>query len=339
MFNNKNLVLEKYLRIVCNSFDRRIIKENHFNFRCNLCGDSAKSKNKMRGHLLLQKDFKTNQEFWYYKCWNNGCSACFSAWSAEKWLKKSFPSHYNQYVREILQNKDEDELKTQINSIKKKQQKINIQRNNKDEFNNFVPIMGTKLVCYKAIEYCKQRRIPKKYWKTWYVCDQGIFKNRLIIPFYNNKGNVYYYQGRSLDNREPKYLNKHDNKDKAIYNFYHVDKNKPIIVTEGIIDSLFIENSIAIIGLEINNNVLNTLNNMKCFYMFDNDTSGNLKARQFLKMGKTVFLWKKFCKDKNISSNTKDVNEIFLNYDWTDRLTWDGLKRYFTRNLYDLIYV
>ncbi len=71
------------------------------------------------------------------------------------------------------------------------------------------------------------------------------FRNRLIFPIHNSRGEVVAFGGRSLDSTEPKYLNSPDTilfkKRKLIYNFHrakkYVQKHKmPFIVVEGYMD-------------------------------------------------------------------------------------------------------
>jgi DNA primase len=71
------------------------------------------------------------------------------------------------------------------------------------------------------------------------------FRNRLIFPIHNAKGEVVAFGGRSLDTQEPKYLNSPDSilfkKRKLLFNYHrakkYVQKNKiPFIVVEGYLD-------------------------------------------------------------------------------------------------------
>jgi len=44
-------------------------------------------------------------------------------------------------------------------------------------------------------------------YSQFYVCKEGKFAGRLIIPFVDSRGAVYYFQGRALGYQWPKYLN------------------------------------------------------------------------------------------------------------------------------------
>jgi hypothetical protein len=74
------------------------------------------------------------------------------------------------------------------------------------------------------------------------VCHSGKYKNRFIIPVYEN-GELIYFQGRSMDgNVEPKYLNPVVFKEDIILNKDCFDEDQFIIITEGLIDAFMVEN-------------------------------------------------------------------------------------------------
>jgi len=83
---------------------------------------------------------------------------------------------------------------------------------------------------------------------------EKMYKNReprMIIPFYDENGQSYVFQARSFDpNSKLKYITtKVDEKYPKIYGMDRVDKSRTIIVQEGPIDSMFIDNSIAMSGM------------------------------------------------------------------------------------------
>ena len=73
-----DLIDSKYIGLVSARLDKfKRVKDNLYNFRCPLCGDSQKHKNKARGYLY---QVKTNTN---YKCHNCGASM-----SLNNFLKK-----------------------------------------------------------------------------------------------------------------------------------------------------------------------------------------------------------------------------------------------------------
>ena len=106
----------------------------------------------------------------------------------------------------------------------------------------------------KALDYCKSRRLFSAINapKTFYVClNDNFHKNRLIIPFYKNGRIVCYTSRKILNDDSAKYLLKF-NSPKTVFN---IDKIKPevpyIFLFEGQIDSMFVENGVAVSGLTL----------------------------------------------------------------------------------------
>ena len=190
-----------------------------------------------------------------------------------------------------------------------------------------------------AQELCKKRRIPEEIWSNFFVATDGIYRNRMIIPFYDKKNSIYYYQARDLVGSSPKYLNRKLGKDEALYNYHNVDKSKPVIVFEGPIDSMFVDNAVAVMGLSFSKKTEHKLKKMKSYYLLDNDHPGFNKSLEFLKQGKYVFLWKKFLKDNYIPDKYKDMNDIFIFLKRDKQFKFEELSKYFTNSYLDAIYL
>lgn len=102
----------------------------------------------------------------------------------------------------------------------------------------------------RPLQYLKQRGISKKEiikWKIGY-CDSGRFGGRIIIPSFNNDGNVNYFIARSYVGHQRKYLNPRAEKD-IIFNQLSIDWDSPVILVEGVFDAIVAgENAIPILG-------------------------------------------------------------------------------------------
>lgn len=323
---NNSTALSQQIRLILGIIDSNYIEGHQtYNFRCNVCGDSEKSKYKRRGYIL------TSQEPWMYYCHN-----CYYKKPVTLWMKEYFPGHFKEYISEVmrLNNRKKEEPKIKNPTIKKKK-KIS----DKEHTKHFIKINdGKSAVFAKAIKLCKERNIPKNVWQKWFVAINGKFKNRLIIPFFDNNGKIYYYQGRSLyDNVTPKYLSR-SGKHNSIYNYYNVDKEKPIVVVEGPIDAIFVENAIALTGLKLDNTLLQDFK--KLYYWIDYDvtpTTGN-KIIQLLTQEKYVFCWKWFIEDYNLPKKNKwDVNSVLL-YLNKNNFTFQEIEKYFTNSIYDKVF-
>lgn len=324
----KTFILLRYVDLVLSLYfkDSTNPKKSQYtyNFRCNVCGDSKKSKKKKRGNIYL-KDSKL-----LYYCFNCNYSA-----SVEYWLKSYFPDSYNSYLTEFLQLNNFKLIDTSANiEIVNKTTEIE----DKSHLKYFKSIIKHKSeLADKAIEYCTNRRINKEVWKKWYVAIDGFYKNRLIIPFYNKNNKIYYWQGRTLYNQEPKYLNRLV--DKPIYNIDHINKELPVIVTEGVIDANFINNSISVLSKSWSIDIDNQLKELECYYWLDNDLAGKEKSIELLKDGRHVFLWSKFVKDYGILRSVKDVNDAYIYLNRNSNFKFEELYKYFTNNQYDQFYL
>jgi len=256
---------------------------------------------------------------------------------AEQWLKKYHPVHYRQYILELLQiNKDEEIASMSVKIPEKKEY------NEEEVVSTFVPILkGTTDIFEKAKEFCIKRKIPTDIWEKWYVSTKGKLGGRVIIPFFDNEGKIYHYQARTLCNQEPKYLNRVNNdKIDSIYNKYAVNVSKPIIVQEGPINAMFVENSIATCGLSFADDFVTELEKLgTLWFLFDYDEAGYTKSKQMLEKGKYVFLWKKFASAFSLPTREKwDFNDVCL-YKEKVKFNIGELKPFFTNSNFDSIWL
>lgn len=349
MYNNDYLVLESYLIQAVSTISGSTYNSSEMTCRCNICGDSLKHKSLRRGRLLLMD--REGVKHWIYKCWNGDCKAFGegNSWSAVSWLKTYFPNIYSQYRRETLKSfkfsKTEstdliaDEIKLlREKSLKEKTEKLSTSLlEEKETCKHFKPILSsTNSLFTDAVSYCISRKIPKNIWEGFFIAVDGKYKNRMIIPFYN-KENVFYWQGRSLRDQIPKYLNRKVNKENAIYNYYNIDKTKPVIILEGPIDSMFVENGVATLGLQLSSTMKDMLKDCKRYWICDNDEPGKKYSKKYLKSGDYVFMWNKFLKHFMLPLDTKDINDCIMNLN-KDKFTFEDLNPFFTNNFYDLIY-
>lgn len=325
-FDN-DIALERQIRLVMATLENVTEGFDYYNFRCHVCGDSKKSKSKKRGYILKKR------KPWVYFCHN-----CFYKKPVVAWLKEFFPSYYRAYYSELLRTKDkkQDSLPTFANpKIKKKSPES-------EHTKHFIHILnGEGLIFEKSIKLCIDRNIPEIVWQKWFVATGGMYKNRLIIPFFDKEGKIYYYQGRSLlDNMTPKYLSRAGDYN-SVYNYYLVDKSQPVPILEGPIDSIFVENSIAVTGVKIDDKKLEDFPNRRFLIDYDGEGADNktkLKVIELLSKGEYVFCWKKFIKEYRLPNRDKwDVNDVLL-YLKKDKFTFKEIEPFFTNNLYDKIY-
>lgn len=119
------------------------------------------------------------------------------------------------------------------------------------------------------------------------------FRNRIMFPIHNKKGQIIAFGGRSLDNQSPKYLNSPEtslfHKSKELYGLYQVlQKTRSldsIIVVEGYLDVISlhqfgITNAVATLGTAISSQHIRSLFHcaQKVIFCFDGDLPGKKAA-------------------------------------------------------------
>ena len=82
-------------------------------------------------------------------------------------------------------------------------------------------------------------------------CFHGPYKNRVIIPSFNQDGELNYFIARSFDGSGLKYKNPPCTRD-VVFNDLIIDWDSPIVLVEGFFDSLKYQNSIPILGSTLN---------------------------------------------------------------------------------------
>ena len=173
-----------------------------------------------------------------------------------------------------------------------------------------------------AVEYLRSRKIPEK-WMNYlqytndfksYVHSHGIdrYKNlpsdqRIIIPLKDENGVMFGFQGRAIDSSFARYMTiKIDESKEKIFGIDNVDFNLPVIVTEGPFDSMFMPNSIAIVGGDISGDI--KLDRTKTIFVYDNEPRSKDTVNRMLKaidLGFSVCFW-----SVGIDQRYKDINDM-----------------------------
>jgi hypothetical protein len=125
-----------------------------------------------------------------------------------------------------------------------------------------------KIKDHPACAYIEHRKIPEKHWDKLYLADKfyewsrtmfpekfqsiNIDYPRLVIPFFDKSGKMFAYQGRAFGNEQPRYitLKLEENKEK-IYGLERIDFDSHVYVVEGPLDSLFLDNCLAVAGADL----------------------------------------------------------------------------------------
>ena len=202
-------------------------------------------------------------------------------------------------------------------------------------------------VVQKALEVIKSRRLDTAVNRPnslWLSLTDKVHKDRLIIPFYDEKGEIVFYQSRTIINKStdklPKYLSK-INGEKSLYNLNNVSPDIDyIFIFEGPIDAFFVQNGTAVAGIQENSsNTFSALqqsqiNNFKLFkriWVLDSqwqDKASRNKTRKLIDAGETVFIWPekvgRVYKDFNDACIASGLNEISPRFIISN--SYNGLK-------------
>lgn len=326
--------------LIRTEFPKAISTGKGYRFKCPLCVDSD---HKARGNFMLD-----NSSYGFkYKCFNSGCRA-EDGIDTLKFLKANFPEYYQRFWNEVfkMQREDDEAKKKRADRQKKNRYLIerkvpkkvedsgkieiaNVKEFNKNNLKDLKDIISIELH-QPAIEWCKSRMIPESVYMKWFYIPEncGKYSNRIIIPFRNDKGQIYYFQGRTLGDSIPKYKNSIGTK--GVYNYYEVDISKPVMIVEGPIDSHFLENCIAIMGTSVDEEIMNTIKQK--YYIFDNDASGRSAAYKRLEAGEYVFMWKQFIKNFAFVGEKVDINIMAIKLN-KEMFTFKELSKFFTNNV------
>ena len=105
------------------------------------------------------------------------------------------------------------------------------------------------------LRYLKKRGITKKdivKWKIGY-CPVGQYKNRIIVPSFDDNGYCNYFIARAYTDDWLKYKNPPATKD-IIFNDLYVDWSKELTLVEGVFDAIKAENAIPLLGSTLSEN-------------------------------------------------------------------------------------
>jgi hypothetical protein len=173
----------------------------------------------------------------------------------------------------------------------------------------------------KALTYLKERRLDRAINRPpnlFISLTDTTHKNRLVIPFYDRNKKLPFYQTRSVDGSEPRYLGKFGS-DKTLFGIDRVDANLDyIFIFEGPIDAMFVKNGVSAAGLTLNDVQKAQLSEFPFHtkvWVLDNpkyDETAKQKTFEFLSRREKVFRWKPEMnfKDFNDMAIYKNINQI-----------------------------
>ena len=202
---------------------------------------SRKSQSKARGYFYRKKND------YFYRCHNCGKGTTFG-----KVLEYIDSVMYKEYIMERYKGDapktEQPEFKFEAPKFKKIDPKLE----------NLTPI--NKLNGgHPARQFVESRQLPEEFYSDLYLCPKFFEWSkiqsqqehpRLVIPFRDESGEVFAAQGRAFGKEIPKYLTiKFQDKPK-IFGLDRVDFTKRYYVVEGPLDSMFLDNCLAVAGAD-----------------------------------------------------------------------------------------
>jgi hypothetical protein len=177
-----------------------------------------------------------------------------------------------------------------------------------------------------CIQYLKNRRIPKDYYKLLYYTDnykqfvsevypqvdkEITADKRLVIPFYDQYNSLIALSGRALEVSDYKLryvtLRTNESEDKLIYGMDRINTNETVRIVEGPIDSLFLQNCVAAGDANLSL-VAKSISSGKKVLIFDNEPRNKDIVRMMqdaIKIGHDVVIWPN-------TITQKDINEMIM---------------------------
>lgn len=255
-----NLWLDvKYAGLLSVQLDKYKVKQQNpylSNFRCPVCGDSERNKNKARGYIY------TKSSSLFFKCHN-----CGAGLSLPNLMKIVNHSLYDQYTMErykegldlhaVNKPKHRPDFKFEAPKFKKRSvlDKLFTKIDELPEDN-------------PGVQYLTARKIPREKFDRLYYIDNmqrveeisDKYKDKIVgdearigIPFYDKQNNLIALSCRAIDDNNLRYLTiRLDDEAPLIYNLNEMDTTKAIYCVEGPLDSLFLPNCIAVGSSDLN---------------------------------------------------------------------------------------
>jgi hypothetical protein len=306
----------KYVGLISNRLDRFKRVGSDANFRCPICGDSKKNKYKTRGYLL---DKPIGTIFY--------CHNCHTSLSLGNFLKRVDHELADQYARERFIEKNNGENRSNP------EPKPDFTKVGPPKFmKGSSPLKRIKKISQLAFDhpakkYVQRRRIPPTYhhklfyapkFKAWVNSFKpGFFESiendepRLVIPMIDSNGYFIGCQGRAFSKKSIRYLTVMMQEDRPkVFGMDALKQNEQIYVVEGPIDSMFIPNTIAMAGADLNiENVLTNVSRDLVTVVMDNEPRNKQivdRIDQMIDRGYNVCIWPQEV------GELKDINDMIL---------------------------
>jgi len=271
---------------------------------CPVCSYEIKGLSKTDGKGNLEINYVNH----IYKCW-----ACAETHDTH--------GHLGKLIQQFGSKKDKKTYNLirpdKIEKKKKEFKELELPK----EYKKFEEIHPLHLPRKEALNYLKKRGITQDTIDKYQIgiCMEGDYAGRIIVPSFNKKGELNFFVSRSWNPRSKlKYKNPEASKDFLIFNESLIDWKKDIYLVEGVFDSFFLDNSIALLGKYVNDNLWEMLYNkakkniIVCLDGDAFDDAKNIydKLNGGVLYGRVKLL--KLPKDKDVCDLRGEINDYYV---------------------------
>lgn len=278
--------------------------KGQISFDCPVCSHDIKGLDEGDGKGNLEINYKRG----VYKCWV--CAETHDTYGSLYKLLKKY-GNAKQLKKYLLLKPEDDGEQPKRTFIQVRLPK------------EFVPFkdasLGLKMTPHykQAFNYLQKRNITDLMIQMYNIgfCYTGHYEHRIIIPSYDSENRLNYFIARSyLNNTKMKYKNPEVDKESLIWNEHLINWDEPVYIVEGAFDSIFLPNSIPMLGKFMTQNLFDKLydNAKKVVIVLDPDAwEDAFRLYHKLNCGKLMGkLWiVKLDGDKDIADLKGDLSE------------------------------
>lgn len=308
---------QKYLSLISNRLPLFKKKDDRlYNCRCIICGDSSKNKRKARGYFFNYKNELR------YKCHN-----CDASLSFGNFLRDLDSAMYSQYSLEKYTEGNTVKLSNALPTMVFEEPKF--KSTQERLLDKLLDRVDTLTPDHEAYRYCLERKIPVSKFKQIYYIDNvkdivqlnSSYKEsikgeepRLVFPFYDSNGQLSGVTCRALRGEALRYITvKVKDEVPLIFGLNDVKKNDIVYVVEGPIDSLFIDNCIAVAGTSFGKISTLGLDTKNLVMIFDNQPRNKEVCKIIEKnidQGYRVVIWPQTLVEKDINDIVSSGHDV-----------------------------
>ena len=224
------MALQEKSKIICDIFGSYRRAGDELLFYCPKC-----SHHKKKLSINIEK------EKWH--CWicdyrGNNLSGLVKRYGSylqkQEWEKYANTIDVSLSLEEMILGEQEEEI----------EEKVNLPEEFVSLANRNLPLSSVEPLKYLTSRGITKGEILK--WKIGY-CKSGEYANRVIVPSFNEDGDVNYFVARAYGKEWPPYKNPNVSKD-IVFNELYVDFQNDLVLVEGVFDAINAENAVPILG-------------------------------------------------------------------------------------------